>query len=387
MSWGMVAAAAASVIGGAMSADSASKDRSLQKKAAKKLSNVAFDPKSISGPGGLGVTFGEEGTSFDLGDFQSIFDLFGDNANRSLVQGQELQEASSEFLPGIFQGIGNAQTISQESFDRFGDLQFDGFQRGLQDQLFGGAGSTLGRLGGGFDDIRGSTLDLLRRQAQPFEERAFGNLQENQFATGQLGSSGGGLQTEAFARGLGQADLSRQLAAGDEARNVQNSFQQLLAQQLGGGQALRGQESDLLQQAFGQFAGSQGLASQLQQSVFNQGGALTNQAGQQLGGQQSLLGMLMSLGGFAGDLEASRADTDIRAKGGAAGALGNLGASGNDMIAGFLGSLGSNLADQDFFQGGGSGGATTNSGLNTSSLGGVGSGDFNPFADMFGGGG
>jgi hypothetical protein len=273
--------------------------------------------------------------------------MFGDISFGSLQGGQDLQSASQEFLPGIFEGIGMSQQLSGEAFDRAGDLQFNGFQRGLQDMLFGGAGASAERLGRGFDASRDDTLALLRQQAAPFEQRAFQGLQDTQFATGQLGSSGGALQTEAFARGLSQADLDRQLAASGEARAEQSSLLDLLGGQLEGGAGLRGMEADLLQQAFSQFAGTQGLAADLQSGVFNQGSALFNQGGQGLGGMQAILGMLMSLGGFSGDLEAQRANTELGAKGGQATALGNIGASGSDMLAGFLSSLGSNLSDMD----------------------------------------
>jgi len=347
MTWGAVIGAAVSLVGTAVSADQAGKDRSAQKKAAKKLSNVTFDPKSITGPGGAGVTFGEEGTQFDLGGFQGIFDQFGDAASAGIEGGLDLQDASNQFLPGIFQGIGQAGQLSQEAFDRAGDLQFDGFQRGLQDQLFGGAGQSLNRLSGGFDDIQANTLNLLRQQAAPFEQRAFGNLQDNQFATGRLGSSGGALQTEAFARGLGQADTDRQLASFGEARNVQQSFQQLLQQQLGGGQGLAGQESDLLNSAFSQFGNTLGLANDLSTDVFNRGSSTFNQGFQGAGGQQALIQMLMGLGNFSGNLEQSRANTELQAKGGAAQAVSNFGAGSGDVAATFLGGLGQNIFASD----------------------------------------
>jgi hypothetical protein len=66
-------------------------------------------------------------------------------------------------------------------------------------------------------------LNVLREQAQPFEQRAFQDLQENLFSTGRIGTSGGGLQTEAFARGLAQADLDRQLSAEDQALRLRQS--------------------------------------------------------------------------------------------------------------------------------------------------------------------
>lgn len=110
-------------------------------------------------------------------------------------------------------------------------------------------------------------LDLLRQQAQPFEERAFSDLNENLFGTGRIGTSGGALQTEAFARGLGQADLSRQLAASGEGRAA---TQQALAQATG----LGGLQDSLLGNALSRFGGLTDLGARLSGQRFDQGTGL-----------------------------------------------------------------------------------------------------------------
>lgn len=142
---------------------------------------------------------------------------------------------------------------------QFGNAQADianarsGFQRGLQGTAFAGAQNLAGIAGQDPQAVAQQRLDLLREQAQPFEARQFQNLQENLFSTGRLGTSGGGLQTEAFARGLGQADLSRQLAASAEGRAFQSSSLQGAQGLAGIGSGVRGLEDNLLNTAFSRF--------------------------------------------------------------------------------------------------------------------------------------
>jgi hypothetical protein len=62
-----------------------------------------------------------------------------------------------------------------------------------------------------YDQVAAQRLGLLREQAAPFENRAYNSMQNKLFSQGRLGSTGGGRDIEAFARGLGQADTSRQL--------------------------------------------------------------------------------------------------------------------------------------------------------------------------------
>lgn len=347
MSWGTIISAAVSAGSAYMGKKSADKAQKRMKRAGSELGSVEFLPKTIQGPGGINVAFGDDGTQFGLGDFQQIFDVFGDISFDSLGMGQELQGAAGEFMPGLFGGLGNALTLSEEAFDRIGDLQFNGFQRGLQDALFGGAQQTADVLSGGFEGIRSSTSNLLNQLAAPREERIRQNLAENLFGQGTIGQKSGQMLVESTAQGLSNAGLERDLAANEEARRTLGANLGLLEGQLSGGAGLAGLEAQLLNDAFSQFGGTLGLASDLQSGIFSQGSALFNQGGQALGGQTALINMLMSLGGFAGDLESTRSQVDIAAKGGQANVLSNLGASGNDMLAAFLGTLGSNISDMD----------------------------------------
>jgi hypothetical protein len=181
--------------------------------------------------------------------------------------GTPIQVGQDNTLDLISQGLGGqfgAQLAGIEG------LMSGGFQRGLQDTAFGGALAQAAAAGTGFQDVADNTLSLLREQAQPFESRAFQDLQENLFSTGRLGTSGGALQTEAFARGLAQADIGRQLQAQEEARRVQTQALQQATGLAGIGTGVRGLEDELLQSAFGRFAQTAGLAADVTGQRFQQ---------------------------------------------------------------------------------------------------------------------
>lgn len=389
MSWGAVIGAAASLVGGKMSANSAASGLRAQQQAADRLGATEFNPYTVFGPGGMGFSAQDGQARFNLGSFEGLFEEFARSSQGNFITGGNIQNAANQGIPGLLALSGQAGSLASLAGNQAFGLAQNGFQRGLQDQLFSGASATAGRLNQGFDGIRDETLALLRAQAQPFETRQFQGLQDTQFAQGIGGSSGGALQTEAFARGLGQADITRQLAASGEARATQSSLQSLLGAQLGGGQGLASLENSLMQDAFNRFGATSSLAGDLNTNIFNRGGAMQQQGMQALGGQQALLGMLMSLGNFGANLGAQDANTRLGALGGQSQAIGNFGAGGDDVMASFLASLGSSIFSQDSTPFGGAPSSTQqvftqNSGMNTSSLGGTTSANYNPFAGMFG---
>lgn len=104
-----------------------------------------------------------------------------------------------------------------------------------------------------YGNIARQELDLLRTQAQPFEERAQNRLNQTLFGQGRLGTTGGALQTEAFARGLGQADLDRQLQALGRADTLRQQDRSL-------GMGLLTQAGNLGSSAASNFLSSAGIA-------------------------------------------------------------------------------------------------------------------------------
>lgn len=144
-----------------------------------------------------------------------------------------------------------------------------GFQRPLQNTAFMGAANQLRDAQMGGDAARMRQLDLLRSQAAPFESRAMDSLQNSLFGMGQLGSSGGGLQMESFARGLGQADLERQLAASEEGRRFTGNAMGLAQGMTGLGSGLRAQEGQMLNDVFGRFSALNSMNLDLNRERFS----------------------------------------------------------------------------------------------------------------------
>lgn len=66
---------------------------------------------------------------------------------------------------------------------------------------------------------------LLTQLAQPEQQRSYNNLQDTLFSQGRLGTTGGGVQQEAWQNAANRADLERQLAGQDWAtQRAQNRF-------------------------------------------------------------------------------------------------------------------------------------------------------------------
>jgi hypothetical protein len=246
---------------------------------------------------------------------------------------------------GIFTGSPQQQAIMQAlQGQALGGLQ----GQGLQSQFFQQAGlgaspefmQQQAALGQGFQpdfDVQGfvdQKLARLREGAQPFEDRAGQQLANRQFSTGQLGTTGGGLQTEAFARGLGQADIQRQELAEGLGIQLQN---QLF------GQGLQTQQQNLSQ-------GQQRLGNMLQ--LFGLGsGAI----GQDIASSQGLLGIgqgqqglenQLFLGSLGADAARMGAQADVLgAQVGLLGPQGAQAAQGGGIISGIAKGVGGLFSD------------------------------------------
>lgn len=325
-----------SIFGANKAAKAADADRRRQDELIARLSQVNFSPFAAM----LGNT-GFTGQGFQAGMFEPFLQQF-QQGPQGIDAAQQLQGQANQ---GLFDILGNqgqaANVLSGQAFGQAGQLGAEGFQRGLQNTLFGQAQNLAGQTD--FSGLRDQTLSTLREQAAPFEERAFGNLQQNLFSTGRLGSSGGALQTEAFARGLGQADLSRQLQATGVAQQQQMQNANIASQFAGTGQGIAGLENSLLNSAFQRFGSTTGLAADLNQQLFNRGGVGFNQGMTQLGGIGNIMSQLLDFGKFGANLGATQSNIDIAKAGGQANIMNNFGPTGGDIWGSFASSLGSNL--------------------------------------------
>jgi hypothetical protein len=154
---------------------------------------------------------------------------------------------------------------------------------------FGAANTQLAAAGQDPAAYASGVYNNLTAQAKPWEDAQTASLADSQFGKGQAGTSGGALQTQAFAQGLGTADLQRQITA-------QQMGQQQQAQAVSNAGALSGQGNALLQNAFSNFNQTQNqqqqlaaLPSYLQSlNLQNSGSALGQQAGIQTQAQSLL---------------------------------------------------------------------------------------------------
>ena len=231
----------------------------------------------------LGQNMGlDQATQGLLGNYQNAAGIFGDAGLDVLGQLQD-------------QGM-LGQNMALQQLGQAGDFS---------NQLMGQAQGAFGALPGTQAEATQAAFDRMTELARPQEERAFSGLQDNLFATGRMGTSGGGLQTEAFARGLGQANTERQLAAMQEGRAAQ-------AAQLGLGQGLASQGDALSQNAMSRFGTMTNMNQQLGLDRFNRSSDLANRnfarAGQLLQNspqalQQAMLqSQLGNIGGALGNI-------------------------------------------------------------------------------------
>jgi len=313
--------------------------------------------------------------------------MFGSRVGTNMTQG--LQDTI-----GMAQGVAGQQTDPNSNL--FAGLQQRaqgglnlagaglGRAAGIQGQLdpfaqqaFGMSSDFMNQIGSG-QDAQAQSLSLMRQLAAPEEARQFQGLQQNQFSTGRLGSSGGALQTEAFARGLGQADTSRQLASFQEGRNTQQNAFGLARGLAGIGQGALSTGDALMRNAFSNFQGMTGLSQNIdqqrfsqegtaQQNMFGQLASIFNMQGSQLGQQQGMENNAfsnflrsMSAGqgidqipldrlGFAQDIEAQRQNAALGVGTQMAGI--NAGQGASTMAAAFSGLAGGAQNFGQMFQG------------------------------------
>jgi hypothetical protein len=229
--WGQIAGAAIGALGSALGGSSAPQPPKFRPWSISdtSLGTTTFDRKNKQVEMSMSPTMG--GFSSNFADIANQY--MSGNSPTAGYQNWALNGVGGQ-IPGLFGGALDASQIDPATFARY-DSQMGGLAGALglgsgaasnyaalsmmgmapgQAEASGMYGVGLGLLGERpqqYSDVAAQRLALLREQAAPFEQRAFNGLNQNLFNTGRMGSSGGALQTEAFARGLGQADTSRQL--------------------------------------------------------------------------------------------------------------------------------------------------------------------------------
>ena len=266
-------------------------------------------------------------------------EAFRGNLTGGLAQSGGLPIGMGQQLFGGVQGVGQDVAQGLGNLGIAGTNPFDP-NRGIQRAL---RGSALGRISGLEQDIGARAderLGLLREQARPFEQQAAGQLNQQLFGTGQgavTGSAdlalGGGRLAQAFGRGLGQADVGRQIAARDFALSERDQESALLQQAVGLGSGLQAQN-------FGQGLQAGQFNQNLLQNIFGiqQGvGQFGLQAGQfQQGAQQSAINQLGSLQGNQLALFNAALQSEVARSNAQLGVAGQQGSVAQQQQGGFL---------------------------------------------------
>lgn len=257
MAWVAVAGAGASLLGGVMQGKS-------EKKAA-----AGMNPWNVSGlfgeatfdPNSRTAKFAGDRYTTDARNMlgSNIANMFGGGGNQQFSQ--FAQGLGNEQLPGLFQQY--QQQLGGMPSEAYGQYQQQmGQAQGIANQDLQG--------------LMGQKLNLLRQQAAPQEQQQYNSLQNRLFGQGRLGSTGGQGEVSAFARGLGEADLSRQMQAqqlGIQAQNQNLSQAGLLSELAGTGFANALNYNDIgvnraaqrMQNAMGLFGFGNDLNANMQQ--------------------------------------------------------------------------------------------------------------------------
>lgn len=159
----------------------------------------------------------------------------------------------------------------------------------LTQNLQNAAQTQLGTAGQDFNTTYTNSLNSLNAALVNPTQNAEAELANTQFGRGTLGTSGGALQTQAFATGLGQAYLGNQQTAFNEATNAQNSATSNAATLNNSANNNLSTANGLLANAYGQFNNTSQLNTNTANSIFGQNSSisqLANQYGQQNVGNQ-----------------------------------------------------------------------------------------------------
>lgn len=175
--------------------------------------------------------------------------------------GMDALNAMSPQVQQAFQGAANQRLFNQRN----------PFAQRAMTSYMGLGRENLERAAGSYDTQYQDALSRLRESARPGEELAGANFLQRMFDTGGRGTSGGAMQSEAFARALANAETDRQLQAYGEARAQRQSDLGTGQALLGAGMGLRGLQDSLMQNATSRFGAMANLNQGLAQARFGMG--------------------------------------------------------------------------------------------------------------------
>jgi len=155
---------------------------------------------------------------------------------------------------------------------------------GMSMDMYGMGRNAFGERPQSYQSVADQQLAQMRAASAPFEQRAGEGLQQNLFSTGRLGTTGGGMNVEAFARGLGQADTQRVLDSQGFAEQLYGRDQQAALQRNNMGAGMMANGMNGMFQGFGQQNANYQLGGQMLSNAGNLFGQQGNMFGNQFAG-------------------------------------------------------------------------------------------------------
>lgn len=243
---GSLAGAGIGLVGSYLS--SRSKNKAL-KKASKA---AAFNPWSVSGPGGSSSFNTKTRTaSYSLDPTsQGLMNMFGNRAGQAGQYSQGLlpfTQGMAGLLPGLFSEAQDASQVDPAMLEQLRGVlrpeiaRQQGAAGGLFDvaqNYFNGGGPGMdeagqlfdlgmGMFGRNYQDVAADRTGALRQLAAPYEDRARNDMFSALYKKGQLAGPGGMRAFNEFGAGLGRADLERVLAGQNLAEGIYGRDQQV----------------------------------------------------------------------------------------------------------------------------------------------------------------
>lgn len=370
-----------------------------------------LSPFQINGPGGMGAGLGFGGSSpttfgSSLGAYTAPFNM---GAGMSGVGGSGAMGAFAN-QPGGTQGL--LERLYGQGGNAYGlgtgvaGMGFGAMNNPLIGQSFGSASDLMNQATMGYGANYNQALQANLAALQQPQQQAMQQMNDALFGRGQLGTTGGALQTQAMAKGFGLADLQAAISAQNQALNVMNTSGGLANNFAGIGNNLFGTGANVTGAGVGMMNNSTGLQGSLANQIYGQNlGLQNNQFNQGMG----LFGGGINAGTALNNMNLGNSNLDLSLMGlNQKGLLGsaqlqgmisengnyNAGRSGWGQLAGNLagngfnfGSLG-NLAGSLF---GNNGGANPYAAYDPSNFGNVnydisGSNPYVPGTSIYGGG-
>lgn len=215
-----IAGAVIGGIGAHSQASAAKKQNSAINNAAQPYNTSGLFGQSSVGPNrtiNFGLNPEAQGT---YGQLQNIFQQYTGGGSPTAGFQQFSQGMGNNQLPQIFGNALNQAGMTPDQAFQLNQGQMQGMynsygQQGIQNlgqqqSLFGQAQGIAGQSTQGISD---NYLNLMRQQAVPQDQRNMDMLANSAFNSGQLGGPGGRQALQDFGTSLGQADVSRQMAA------------------------------------------------------------------------------------------------------------------------------------------------------------------------------